>query len=134
MIQIILLVQGCRDGTGTVQNKKMYLFLLDRGSVAKVCQQPLLAHWVIQNYCLLKALFYMKLCHIGIILNFAAICFISVVQFLLTFCFPAFPCQPLQLQPAACCRHTLKKLSNDLGKGQYGSAMAKNSSIRVFYA
>lgn len=36
MIQIILLVQGCRDGTGTVQNKKIYLFLLDRGSVAKV--------------------------------------------------------------------------------------------------
>lgn len=36
MIQIIFLVQGCRDGTDTVQNKRKNLFLLDTESVAKV--------------------------------------------------------------------------------------------------
>lgn len=35
MIHIILLVQGCRNGTGTVQNKKINLFLRDSESVAK---------------------------------------------------------------------------------------------------
>lgn len=112
MIQIILLVQNCRNGSGTVQNKKINLFLLDSESVAKVHQQPLLTHWVIQNYGFLKALFYMKLCHMTIILTccynlFYFCCIIST--------YLLFSCLSLPALLATVCRHSLKKLSDDLG-------------------
>lgn len=118
MIQIILLVQCCRVGTGTVQNKRINYWIVEvwpryLSSLFQLIGNTKL--WSSESFILYETLPY-------------DYCFKLLIQsvlfllysFLLTFCFTPFSCQFFQLH-SACCRHSLKKLSNDLGKGQYSS-------------